>query len=234
MSLAPALPATPAGDFALFSLDELEAFIAPRVRSFIEVGVALLAISERGLYAEAGYATFSDYVRQRWEIDRARAYRLCDAARVVQAIEAASPGEAPEKESQAHELAALLSDPDELVAVWQEAVARSEGKPTVDVIRRVRRERERRRSPSPLPLNLPEPPEFPAGAFRIYTILVQAAQEARSLGGAEVMSEARPLLGGDTAAAWRAGLDATAALCRELSAALLRGLEAPLPLVGGV
>jgi hypothetical protein len=84
-------------------LAELEAIIERGMRTFIEVGNALLEIRNRRLYREQGFKTFEDYCRERWNMSRTYAYRQIDAAKVVQNL---SPiGDIPLTEAQARELA---------------------------------------------------------------------------------------------------------------------------------
>lgn len=102
-------------------MDELarcESVIEAGLKTFVEVGLALLAIRDQRLYRE-WYGTFEDYCRERWDMGRAHAYRLMDAADVVQNL---SPiGDMlPATESQARPLAALA--PDEQREVWREVV----------------------------------------------------------------------------------------------------------------
>jgi DNA-directed RNA polymerase subunit RPC12/RpoP len=52
---------------------------------FVEVGTALLEISDRRLY-RATHSTFQDYVSDKWKMTARRAYQLCEAAEVVKAL----------------------------------------------------------------------------------------------------------------------------------------------------
>jgi hypothetical protein len=91
---------------------------AQGIKTFVEVGQALLAIRDQHLYRQS-YETFEEYLRQRWEMSRPHAYRMIDAAQVVDAV---SPiGDiVPVNEAQARPLASL--PPEQQVEVWQEAV----------------------------------------------------------------------------------------------------------------
>lgn len=60
----------------------LEIAIEQGLQTFVEVGNALLEIRDSRLY-RAHFGTFEDYCRGRWGIERRHAYRLIDAARVV-------------------------------------------------------------------------------------------------------------------------------------------------------
>lgn len=50
-----------------------------RARFVVETGTALRAIRDRELWL-GRYGSFREYVKQRWEMDRTRAYQLIDAA----------------------------------------------------------------------------------------------------------------------------------------------------------
>lgn len=63
------------------SLRKHEAVIEKGMATFIEVGMALKAIRDGGLYREQ-FKTFEKYVADRWGMARQRAYQLIDAAEV--------------------------------------------------------------------------------------------------------------------------------------------------------
>jgi hypothetical protein len=191
------LPVAPV-DLASASLADVENYIAPRLRGFVEAGYALMAVRERRLYLNAGFDTFETYCKQRWGIDDSRARRMCDAAQVAH-IAAGSSTNAPigasvESEYQARELAPLLGKPAELREVWRKTVELAErtGAPvTASTIRQVRREHQASQSPPPVPAPPlpPKPaPAVPPAAQRVFLVITQAAEEARMLGGAEVFS----------------------------------------------
>lgn len=95
-----------------------ESIIERGLKTFVEVGNALLAIRESKLYRQ-DYGTFEEYCQERWGMQRAHAYRLIDAAGVVKSL---SPiGDIlPATESQARPLTQL--EPEEQAAAWQQAV----------------------------------------------------------------------------------------------------------------
>ena len=209
-------------DLESASLEDVERFIAPRTQAFVEVGLALLAIRERRLYLEAGFDRFEDYCRQRWEMDRIRAYQLCEAAQVSTVV---NTGQL-RNERQARELAPLLDEPDELRAVWAEALERGDGEVTASLIREIRRDRERQRQPAPPPPPpLPDPDPEPAAvesAYKIFTLLTQAAEEVRALGGSETVIAAMDSVAGEVAESWRAGFRSVISLAAELESACER------------
>lgn len=108
-----------------------ETVIARGLRTFNEVGQALLAVRDGQLY-RADFPTFEAYCSQRWQISRPRAYELMAAATVVSAI--ADKGlPLPSNEGQARELARVPEA--QRAEVWRETIERTEGKPTAAAIR---------------------------------------------------------------------------------------------------
>jgi hypothetical protein len=106
--------------------------------TFLEVGRALLMIRDKRLYRET-HATFEDYLHERWSLTRNRAYRLIEAAEVVEML---PTGNTPANEAQARELASLRHNQVKLTEVWQ--CASTSGRPTADAIRQARQEPEQR------------------------------------------------------------------------------------------
>lgn len=99
-------------------LRELEATIKAGVRTFVDVGLALLEIRDSRLY-RASHATFDAYCRERWGMSKTHANRQIDAAGVAGLL--APMGVIPATERQARELVPLAhADEQEAVEVWQE------------------------------------------------------------------------------------------------------------------
>ena len=99
-------------------LKELEAQIQAGIQIFFRVGKALLEIQATRLYRET-HATWEAYCLDRWGIGKSQAYRLIQAAEVVEDL---SPiGGEPPNERQARELVPL--DADQRRRVWDEATA---------------------------------------------------------------------------------------------------------------
>lgn len=96
-------------------LERFEVAIARGLRTFVEVGEALLSIRDRRLY-RANYRTFEDYCRDRWSMARRTAYQLMDAAGVVENVRNCAQA-LPANEAQVRPLAML--QPDEQRLVWQ-------------------------------------------------------------------------------------------------------------------
>jgi hypothetical protein len=82
------------------ALAQHEETIARNINSFVECGNALLEIRDKKLY-RADFVDFHVYCRERWNIGRAHAYRLMEAADVANDVEGV------ETERQARELAPL-------------------------------------------------------------------------------------------------------------------------------
>jgi len=105
---------------ALDSLPHYEAVIERGLKTFCEVGEALLAIRDGRLYRQ-DYSTFEDYCISRWGLARSRAYQIMDAAEVVGTLRMSTIVDIlPATESQARPLVALL--PTEQVEAWQKVI----------------------------------------------------------------------------------------------------------------
>jgi len=105
------------------------------MRSFVEVGTALLKIKEQQLYREQ-YQTFSEYCKQRWNMGRAHAYRLIASAKVAEELD----GD-PVSEGQVRPLT-KIKDPDIRKEIWEEARTRFGDKPSASQLQNLLRERE--------------------------------------------------------------------------------------------
>ena len=86
------------------ALAECESVIERGMKSFIEVGTALLKIRDERLY-RLTFATFEDYCRQRWGWTHRHANRQIEAAQVTRNLGPIGP--TPQTESQARELTQL-------------------------------------------------------------------------------------------------------------------------------
>ena len=100
------------------SLEHYERIIAQGIKTFVEVGHALVIIRDERLY-RGSYGTFEDYLRQRWDLSRPYAYQLIDAAVVVENVSAVADI-VPVNEAQARPLTGLA--PEQQREVWQQAV----------------------------------------------------------------------------------------------------------------
>lgn len=104
-------------DIVTERLCELETVIERGLHTFVEVGAALLEIRDSRLYRE-NYGTFEEYCRERWGIERRRAYQLMDAAEVAENVKNFSHQSL--RESHVAPLVGL--PPDQQVEVWREAI----------------------------------------------------------------------------------------------------------------
>lgn len=119
-------------------LAQCEATIERGMKTFREVGDALMSVRDNRLY-RAEFATFEDYAEQRWGFTKTHANRLVSASSVAAIL--APTGVEINSERQARELAPLLDEPDQLRQAFAEAAERTNGKPTAAAIRDVVRER---------------------------------------------------------------------------------------------
>lgn len=113
------LTLSPLNEIELSELAQHEATIERGFQTFVEVGLALMAIRDGRLY-RAEFGTFEEYCNERWGWGRAHAYRLIDAAQVVENVSNWRQNVAPATESQARPLSAL--EPEEQREAWQRAV----------------------------------------------------------------------------------------------------------------
>lgn len=95
-------------------LEAHEEVIERGLKTFYEVGAALLDIRDRRLYREQ-YSTFEAYCEKRWGISKTHANRLIEGAEVVANL--TPMGVIPDNERQARELAPL--EPEAQRIVWQ-------------------------------------------------------------------------------------------------------------------
>ena len=117
----------------LTELSQLEERIERGLRTFVEVGTALLRIRDGRLYRDH-HATFEDYCKERWGMVRRQADRLIQAAEVTENLRPAGlilPG----SERQTRPLTTL--DPEDQITAWSRAVELAEngnGKITGQVV----------------------------------------------------------------------------------------------------
>lgn len=98
-------------------LIELETLIDSQRRCFYQIGKALKQIRDERLYRELMFDSFEAYLKNRWEMSRSQAYRLIEAARVIDNL---SPiGDIlPENEAQLRALVNL--NPFDQRKVWRD------------------------------------------------------------------------------------------------------------------
>lgn len=96
-----------------------EAIIERGLRTFTEVGNALLAIRDGRLYRK-DYSTFEEYCRRKWDMSQRHANRLVASVEVVQNLGPMGPIPPPASERQARPLTGL--EPEQQREVWARAV----------------------------------------------------------------------------------------------------------------
>lgn len=102
-------------------LASLEATIVRGTRAFAETGRALAMVRDERLYRET-HESFEAYAAETFDISRQQAYRLIDAAQVLEAMSPMGDiGDGPRSERQARELAPLKDRPEEMSAAWRSA-----------------------------------------------------------------------------------------------------------------
>ena len=103
-------------------LERCEVVIKQGLKTFIEVGQALMTIKEKRLY-RISFKTFEDYCIERWAISKPRAYQLIEAANVMIGL-STIVDVLPQSESQVRPLTSL--EPEIQKEVWKEVVKQSE------------------------------------------------------------------------------------------------------------
>ena len=122
-------------------LQALERKIEHGMQTFKEVGTALQEVRDSRLYRES-HTSFETYCRDRWGLERQRAYQLIGAVEVIEALpESAQP--LIRNEATARELVPLMrdGDPEVLATVMAKITEQHEadGKPvTAEVVRQIK------------------------------------------------------------------------------------------------
>jgi len=96
-------------------LEQCEQIINNGLKTFVDVGNALLEIRDSRLYRQL-FPTFEEYCRERWNMARRTAYQMIDAAGVVENVRNCAQI-LPATESQARPLTGL--SPDQQREAWQ-------------------------------------------------------------------------------------------------------------------
>lgn len=94
-------------------LAELETIVERGQQTFLEVGNALREIQERKLY-RGTHATFAEYLKEKWSISKAHAYRQIKAAKTV---EASPVGDTIQNEHQARQVAKASKAPAPVIEI---------------------------------------------------------------------------------------------------------------------
>ena len=104
----------------LTKLSQNEAIIERGLKTFVDVGQALLTIRDGKLYRR-DYGTFEDYCRERWGMSDRRARMMIDASETMATLKTGTIVPVyPQTESQARPLTSL--PPEQQAAAWQQAV----------------------------------------------------------------------------------------------------------------
>lgn len=103
-------------------LEAIEARIQKGVKSFLDVGNALMEVKQEQLW-RGEYESFDDYCQRRWNFSQWYAYRLTSAVEVANRLD--NCPKKPKQEAQLRPLAKLPKD--QQAAAWQEAVDEAEG-----------------------------------------------------------------------------------------------------------
>lgn len=100
-------------------LIELETLIESEQRSFYKIGKALKQIRDERLYRDLLFDSFEAYLKSRWDMSRSQAYRLIEAARIIDNL---SPiGDTlPENEAQLRALVKLT--PFDQRRIWRDFI----------------------------------------------------------------------------------------------------------------
>ncbi|PTL55767.1 hypothetical protein [Paraconexibacter algicola] len=151
------------------TLDENEQVVARGLSTFVEVGKALGEIRDARQYRDAGYSSFEDYLSERWDMSRPRAYQLIDAAGRVAGLSTKVDGASASAmadtrtppvvtERVARE---LPREPEHAREVWAATTERVGPSPTARQVAEVRDELYPKQAPAPTsaPVAAPAAPE---------------------------------------------------------------------------
>jgi hypothetical protein len=110
----------------------LETLIETERRCFYKIGKALKEVRDDRLYRELLFDSFESYLKQRWDMSKSQAYRLIDAARVIDNL---SPiGDVlPENEAQLRPLMHL--SPSDQCKIWREFLSTGEPLKAINIWR---------------------------------------------------------------------------------------------------
>jgi hypothetical protein len=114
-------------------LRNAEKVIEKGLATFMDVGSALVTVKTGDLHRET-HKTFEAYCKNKWGISRPRAYQLIEAAETSASLSKILD-KPPSTESHLHELARVPED--QRANVWQDALEKTEGKPTAKDVREV-------------------------------------------------------------------------------------------------
>jgi len=124
-------------------LQDLEGIIQKNLRSFYEVGRALMKIRDEELYKiknGGAYGTFEEYCKKVWDFKRTYAFYMIESAKVIENVHRGEQNlPLPSSERQTRPLAQL--EPARQIEAWQKAVETApEGKVTAAHVSKVVKE----------------------------------------------------------------------------------------------
>lgn len=90
-------------------LSRLEETVERGLKTFVDVGTALMVIRDSKLYRQ-DFNTFEEYCQKRWSMGKSRVYQMIDAATVVDNLQKSKILDFPPNESQARALSKLPAD----------------------------------------------------------------------------------------------------------------------------
>ena len=112
-------------------LQQCESIIEEGLKSFIDVGGALLKIRDSKLYRQ-DFSTFEEYCRDKWGMSRIHAHRMIEAVNVTNNLLPIG-NKLPENESQARPLTVL--EPEDQVKAWHKVIETApDGKITAKIV----------------------------------------------------------------------------------------------------
>jgi hypothetical protein len=157
-------------------LNELEEVIERNLRTFYQVGNALLQIRDDRLY-KATHKTFEHYCQEKWAMTANYARRLVASAAVVDNIKSVPNGTIPTTESQVRPLAQL--EPEKQREVWRKAVETAPaGKVTA---KHVKEAADKAKRPAGFPMCLTEEEPISPEFLAAYKQMFVAIQYAKNL-----------------------------------------------------
>jgi hypothetical protein len=117
-------------------LTELETIVQRGIQTFIEVGEALEEIRDGSLWRlHSKYATWSDYLDQRWHFGSSRARQLINGARFARRIEDVTGVTLPNERVTREINSVIRQYPEEIQSLALEMAAKRGGMVTVDRVR---------------------------------------------------------------------------------------------------
>jgi len=102
-------------------LTQLENVIETNQRKFYQIGKALKQIRDERLFRDVLFDRFETYVKDRWDMARSQAYRLIEAATILDNLSPIGDGILPRNESQARVLGRFKKEDQR--EIWREFIS---------------------------------------------------------------------------------------------------------------